>query len=349
MKKKAPSYRHRKGSEQAVVTLSDARTKKRRDYWLGPYGSPESYERYYRILAEWEAGKRTLPTIETERAPSADGIKVFEVIHAYWSYAREHYEPSEAGCIRVAGRLLRQFYGQTPAVEFGPKKLRFLREQMISGDENIDPPRPSWSRVYINQQIKRIRRMFKWAVSHEMLPVAVAQQLATIEPLKRGRSNARENEPVRPVPVERVEAVEPYVSKQVWAIIRLQLLTGARGGELFRLRPADINRDGESGIWTHTPIEHKTAYLQRSRLIMFGCTRPGTQAHCTRRRCTQDRSGHDAATACRCHPLEHQVSGEAFGHQSFDGSQGLAGQQPQAALGANVQAQQRSALCREAY
>jgi len=270
MKKKVPSYRHRKGFEQAIVTLTDAKTKKRRDYWLGPHGSPESYERYYRILAEWEAGERVLPTADMERTPSADGIKIFEVIHAYWSYARDHYEPSEAGCIKVVGRLLRQFYGQTPAVEFGPKKLRFLREQMISGDDNIDPPRPSWSRGYINQQIKRIRRMFKWAASHEMLPVAVAQQLGTIEPLKRGRSNARETEPVRPVPIEWVHAVEPYVSKQVWAIIQLQLLTGARGGELFKLRPLDINRDDESGIWTHVPIEHKTAYMQRSRLIMFG-------------------------------------------------------------------------------
>ena len=61
--------------------------------------------------------------------------------------------------------LMRRYYGRTPAAAFGPKKLRMLREEMIRGDQTTDPPRKSWSRKYINQQVQRVRRIFKWAVA----------------------------------------------------------------------------------------------------------------------------------------------------------------------------------------
>ena len=55
-KRQPPSYRHRKGYDQAIVTLTDSVTEYRKDYWLGPYGSPESRELYHRVLAQWESG-----------------------------------------------------------------------------------------------------------------------------------------------------------------------------------------------------------------------------------------------------------------------------------------------------
>ncbi len=42
MPKKAPSYRKRNG--QALVTLTDSLTKRRRDYWLGEYDTSQSRE-----------------------------------------------------------------------------------------------------------------------------------------------------------------------------------------------------------------------------------------------------------------------------------------------------------------
>lgn len=36
---KTPSYRKRPDRDQPLVTLTDAVTKRRKDYWLGPYGS----------------------------------------------------------------------------------------------------------------------------------------------------------------------------------------------------------------------------------------------------------------------------------------------------------------------
>lgn len=39
-----PTYRERRPYRRAVVTLVDAKTKQRKDFWLGEYGSPASRE-----------------------------------------------------------------------------------------------------------------------------------------------------------------------------------------------------------------------------------------------------------------------------------------------------------------
>lgn len=270
--RRPPAYRQRKGYDQAIVTLTDSRTGKRRDYWLGEYGSRESRELYHRLLAEWESTGQRLP-IPPNATPMHDpnGKTISEIVLPYWEYAQSYYNSSsEIRSIKLALRLLRQFYGSEPAADFGPQKLRLLRERMILGDSDEVPPRAPWCRRYINHQIKRIRRMFKWAVAHEKVPVDVYQRLTALESLKRGRSAAKESQPVKPVPMDRVNAIENYVSRQVWAIIQLQILTGARGGELVILRPCDIKRDDPAGVWLYEPVDHKTAYREKSRVILFG-------------------------------------------------------------------------------
>lgn len=88
MPRKTPSYRQRKGYDQAMVTLTDARTRKRRDYWLGPHGSPESRELYHQLLAEWEANGRRLSEPSDEPAPHPNRVLVVEVIDGYRKYAQ---------------------------------------------------------------------------------------------------------------------------------------------------------------------------------------------------------------------------------------------------------------------
>lgn len=56
-----PAYRERRPYGQAIVTLTDAVTGKRKDYWLGDFNSPASREMYGRVIAEWEKLGRRLP------------------------------------------------------------------------------------------------------------------------------------------------------------------------------------------------------------------------------------------------------------------------------------------------
>jgi integrase len=51
-------------------------------------------------------------------------------------------------------------------------------------------------------------------------------------------------------------------------MIRLQQLTGARGGEICIMRPCDIDRSGK--IWLYKPVDHKTAHYGYDRTIYIG-------------------------------------------------------------------------------
>jgi hypothetical protein len=99
--------------------------------------------------------------------------------------------------------------------------------------------------------------MFKWAVSKELLPVTVYQSLTTLEGLRRGRSAAKESVPVRPVTVEHVEAVLPYLTPPIQAMVKLQSKIGCRPEEVAIMRPCDVDRTVNP--WIYTPGSHKTA------------------------------------------------------------------------------------------
>jgi integrase len=100
------------------------------------------------------------------------------------------------------------------------------------------------------------------------VPASVYQALKAVGGLPKGRSEAREPEPVRPVSDADVDAVKPYVSRQVWAMVELQRLTGMRPGEVVAMRGRDVDRTGE--VWFYTPCKHKTSHHGKSRRVALG-------------------------------------------------------------------------------
>ncbi len=71
-----------------------------------------------------------------------------------------------------------------------------------------------------------------------------------------------------PVSSEIVEKTVPYLRPIVRDMVRLQLLTGMRPGEICKLRPCDIDRS--SDIWEYKPRSHKTEHHGRSRIVFMG-------------------------------------------------------------------------------
>ncbi|QDV34109.1 tyrosine-type recombinase/integrase [Tautonia plasticadhaerens] len=252
---RTPSYRLHKPTGQAVVTLSG------RDFYLGRHGTPESRAEYDRIIAEWLSLGRRLP------GPNDDGqadLTVNEMLVAYLRHADAYYtkhgQPTkEPANIRIAVRALRQLYGNTLARDFGPRSLKALRQSFVGS---------GLCRNGVNKRTDQIKRAFKWAVSEELIPSSVAEALRTVEGLRRGRADVRESEPVRPVPDAFVDAVHPFVSRQVWAMIELQRLTGMRPGEVVSMRTIDIDTTGR--IWIYSPESHKTEHHGRRRVIHLG-------------------------------------------------------------------------------
>ena len=187
------------------------------------------------------------------------------MLSRFWVHAKQYYRTLTDGRVkeleqfRLALAPLRELYADTLAAQFGPRALKSVRQRMIDA---------GWSRPYINKQINRIRHVFKWAVADELIPGSILEALKALPGLRKGRGDAYEPKPVKPVAIEQVNAVEPFVSRQVWAMIQLQLLTGARAGELTRLRPGDIDRS--SDVWVYRLAEHKTAWHGRDRRVFIG-------------------------------------------------------------------------------
>lgn len=247
---RVPSYRRHKPTNQAAVTIDG------RDFYLGRWNSADSKAEYDRLISEWTANGRVLP-------PDA-GLTITELVAAYGRFAEGYYRKdgkptgSMPG-ITIALRMLRLTYGHTLAGDFGPLALQALQHKLVVAGK---------SRVYINDTIDRIRRCFKWGVSQQLVPVAVHQALVTVPGLRRGRTDAREPEPVRPVEQPTVNATLPHLSPTVADMVRFQRLTGCRPHEVCILRPCDVDRSAE--VWRYAPASHKTEHFGKQRAIFIG-------------------------------------------------------------------------------
>ncbi len=244
----APTYRRHRRSGQAVVSFNG------RDVYLGPHGSPESVEKYDQLVARWLAGGRQL---------KQDPV-VGELILKYWQHCQQYHVKEglptrEQQNVKIALRYLRESFVHTRIVDFGPLCLKAFRQSLIDKGH---------SRVYVNDTVGRIRRAFKWGTEEEIVPPEILHGLQAVSGLRRGRSAARETEPVKPVSDLYVEAIEPFVSRQVWAMICLQRLTGSRPGEIVIMRGCDIETDGT--VWLYRPARHKGQHRGLDRVIALG-------------------------------------------------------------------------------
>ncbi len=269
-RKKNPSYRHHKARDCAVVTVGG------RDHYLGAYDSAASWERYHRLVAEHLADRREPPP----PAPADAPLTVTELIARYWRFAKTYYvkggkPTSETHAIKLALRFARRLYGGTPAVAFGPKRLKAVREAMVAHEITrkvkvtdaaagtvtweCKVVRTGMARKSINKLIGRVRRMYAWAVEEELLPVEVHAALLRVKGLRRGKSAARETPRVRPVSEEHITAVLPLVPGMVRAMmIQVQLLSGCRPQDVVQMRRADI--DTAAAVWEYRPPRYKTEH-----------------------------------------------------------------------------------------
>jgi integrase len=252
---RTPSYRRHRPSGQAVVTLDG------RDFYLGRFGSESSRAEYDRLIAEWLTHGRRLP--RPGSGPGGD-FTVNELILAFLLWAETYYRKDgemtgEVTNIKYAIRPLRQLYGHTPACDFGPLALKAVRQSTIDA---------GLCRNEVNRPTRILVRLFKWGVENELVPPSVHHGIRAISGLRRGRADVRESEPVKPVPEPFVEAVRPFVARQVWAMVELQRLSGMRPGEVVSMRTIDLDTSGQ--IWAYTPESHKTEHHGKRRTIYLG-------------------------------------------------------------------------------
>ena len=261
-----PKYRRHKARNLAVVHIDG------RDRYLGKYGSDESRKAYAELIAERFGASLVplapaAPARKAEAPPSSEPT-IRQVIRAYRReaettlYVRDGKPTKELVEMKYAAKPLNRYFGRLPAREFGPKRLRELQSNLV--DEG------RLSRQVINRRINRVRRIFKWAVAEELVPPSVSEGLRAVRELAKGRTTARERPPVRPPERKAVAAALRSAPRPVAAMIRLQMLTGMRPGEVVQMRPCDIDRTDQEEVWLYRPARHKNEWRGKERTIPLG-------------------------------------------------------------------------------
>lgn len=258
-----PSKPHSSG--QARVRISG------KDFYLGVHGSEGSRIKYAKLVAEYSAG------ITTQELPSGRGCQeqkatVEELVDAFRVFAEVRYvkngkRTSEVYAFKSASQPLIEFYSDLPVDDFGPKALTTCLWWFINQGDCV--------RKTANDQIARIRHMFKWGVSQEIVNVETWQRLKSVEGLKKGM--APDAKPVGCVAQDRVDAIRPHVPATIWAMIQMQMWTGMRPGEVCVMRTCDIVADDSSipevvrgSVWAYRPTVHKLQHHDIVRTILLG-------------------------------------------------------------------------------
>ncbi|MBA3313343.1 MAG: site-specific integrase [Planctomycetaceae bacterium] len=228
-----------------------------RHHYLGPFGSDEAKAAYAKLIDKWRLRQKSHENVS---------LTIGELILLYDSHVADYYRKngkttSEVHVIKAALKPLAKGYAHTPAVEFGPRDLKAVREKYVKA---------GYARGTCNAYVRRIVALFKWAVSEEFVPVEIHAALKTVAGLRAGRTKAPERPPVRPVAMVEVNAILPHLNRQLRAMIELQIATGCRPGEVCILRPCDMNRDGE--VWEYRPSAHKLEHHGKARVVYLGPT-----------------------------------------------------------------------------
>lgn len=286
---RVPKLSLHKASGQFYVRLGG------RCHYLGR-DRPAAEAEYNRRLAAWlAAGRPPAP-------PPAGSATVNDLAAAYLRHAENVLTTKELRSTRQALRPLCLLLGDRPAGEVTSADLERLREAMARGGwltgrakavADARGQNAGWSRKHVNQAVGRVRRAFRWAVREGMIPAATWAELQAVENLRKGRreTKARETPPVLPADEAAIAALlaGPLTPPMLADMVRLQLATGMRPGELVRFRWADVDRDGSvvrrltgrrvdlAGCWVYLPglvaeggrlrQEHKTAHHGHHRVV----------------------------------------------------------------------------------
>jgi hypothetical protein len=162
-----PKYSLHKPSGQAKVRYNG------KTIYLGKHGTRASLEAYAEIVANLP--KPNGPVTFTDPLPGTilmvgECCQRFEV-HARTYYARDGVPTGEHVTIRCSLRPLVKRFAELPVTEFGPKKLKTVRADMIA---------LGWTRYYVNKATSIIKRCFTWLASEELVPAEIAVALSTV-------------------------------------------------------------------------------------------------------------------------------------------------------------------------
>ena len=208
---------------------------------------------------------RTFLDDPTVRNPAAKRMTCRDAWSAFRAYGEERFtraDGSKTGRLANIEHAIQGVLMHCPGVaaaDLTAMHLEEIRRRWV--DEGL-------TRTTINNRVNDIRRVWRWLVARGHIAATVLEGLKTLEPLERGRRGATEGPGVQPVEEAWVSAVAAAAPPTIAAMIALHWNTGMRPGELVRIRPEEIDREGD--VWRYEPGRHKNDWRGRKRTIFLG-------------------------------------------------------------------------------
>jgi len=183
------------------------------------------------------------------------------LIDLFLVHAREYYRKPDGTPTRHAVNLelgLRSLRSPMLASSFSPRDLIAYREELIAR---------GLRRSTINQWCGWVRLLFRWAAREGHLPHSIAAELAQVDPLRFGRSAARERAPSTLVTREMIRAIRPFLTRSAANMVVVQWLSGMRPGEVVRMTRDRLFEF--EGLMIYEPVRHKLEHFGIRRVIVL--------------------------------------------------------------------------------
>jgi integrase len=239
--------------------------------YFGRWGTTAAGVAYQTFAAEWVAGCLSRPDNPGSVATVA------ELCAAFLEWSNSHYrkngrETSHAQKFRSALAILGEMYLRVKVPEFTADMLRAFAGKLIAKGMTVRT---------VNEYQWRVVFAFNWGVTRANIavPPTVAAILERVEKQIPGRSAAPVGQKVTSAPLADVEAAIPHLHRDpaicaiYAAMVRLQLASGARPGEICAMRVREIERTRSE--WRYVPTANKNEHRSIARVLWFG---PRSQA-----------------------------------------------------------------------
>lgn len=259
-----PTYRHWKTRNKGFVDWQGQRT-----YFHGAYGSAESMAEYEAFCLE-HCGDEPV-------ARRRDGPTVTDIAELYAEHCEATFPATmtnhTAECNMLAVRELIFAPGPTgnigdlPIARIGPKVIQAFVDHMTARKTKAGG---HLSRRTVNDRLGRVKGFFKWAVANEYAPPEVYMGIQAVPSVRRGRSQAVDNPPRRPVDWRDVEPVFDELAPHLRPLLWLQWYTGARSGSVVQACPGQFSPDPDIPAIMLWRPRHKTEHVVDDLVIPIG-------------------------------------------------------------------------------
>jgi integrase len=150
------------------------------------------------------------------------------------------------------------FGGDVSAMDYDADRHREFKAWLIGSGR--------YKRWSINDFLCRVRRLMKFGRSRRYCDANHVAEVCDVPGVRHG--DADESTKVEAVSVRDVERTIPHLPAELRPLVRIQLLCGARAGELLPLRSSQICR--KTIPWSYAPAQHKSKWRGDYRVIYFG-------------------------------------------------------------------------------